>query len=142
MIRKHWARVGPLEKVFAAYVALWLAGSVVALALLSGGCALTSASYRAQLRAQVAAEFHPAVAYSRLVAFQLAVLDQYLAGGMEVETLAVLSHWTVVGLGVLGGDHPEGWEATARTDWPRVRSELGPYAPLEVWARLFDQLLQ
>jgi len=104
-------------------------------------CAALPAS-QARMRTQVRSEFRPQQAYQALVQFHSAVLQQYLAGGMEHEQLAVIVRWVAVGDGILTGPQPDTWEATAREVWPVVRSLIGPYDSLQPFARTFDALLQ
>jgi hypothetical protein len=83
--------------------------------------------------------FHPALALEPLLAFHAAVLR---TEGLEDEQQRLIVRWIADGVMVLRGPHPEDWEATAREQWPAVRSAIGPYESLVNWAAVFDGLLQ
>jgi hypothetical protein len=112
--------------------------AILALVVLTSGCAMLPAS-QARMRARVNAEWRPATALKPLLGFHAAVLAQ---PHLERDDAARIVAWIAHGVEVLNSPHPDQWEAEARVGWPLVRSLLGPYDGLQVWARLFDELLQ
>lgn len=132
---KHRLRLPPRRRSRFHYKRLLSRSAAAVLLLLLAGCA------SAPTARELPNYFKPATAVQPLIAFQTAVAVQFENGGMDVETFTLIAKWTGGGLRVLR-DTPAEWEAFARTDWPKVRSLIGPYEQLESWRAVFDSILQ
>jgi hypothetical protein len=107
---------------------------IVVVALLSSTIAISCASNPRPRSA-------PLGALSTLIAFQGAVSERYLEGGMELEHFNFISVWLANGIRILQVNQTQ-WEGQARLEWPKVRSLCGPYDSLTGWVNKTEALLQ
>ena len=107
------------------------------------GCTTTGRARAAVARERETPHFHvQSQVLEPMIAFEAAVDQQLGAGGIDIETFALIKRWIGASLGVLKGPHPDDWEAVAREGWPQVRSAIGPYDRLMPFSRLIDKLIE